>query len=149
MYVSSQPAYFETQGCICLTREDFEILLDDYPNVDMHEGERHGVQPFEKVRMNLGGAPGKSQAVMNAARLGLDLENDIRVASERLAKLKHPVIVPRIVPPPIREPHISELLVGPGPSTKLVHDTDGVLDAAGDSTPLQEPDEIPPEMPLL
>ncbi len=136
------------KGCICLTREDFEILLDDYPNVELHEGERHGVEPFEKVRMNLGGTPGKSQAVMNAARLGLELENDIRVASERLTKLKHPVIIPRVVPPPIHEPRISELLV-PGNPVKLVHDTDGSLDAAEDTTPPQEPDEIPPEMPLL
>ncbi len=122
--------------------------MDDYPEVELHEGERHGVQPFEKVRMNLGGTPGKSQAVMNAARLGLDLENDIRVASERLAKLKHPVIIPRIVPPPIHQPPISELLVGDQPA-KLVHDTNGVLDIPSDVTPPEEPDEIPPEMPLL
>ncbi len=116
--------------------------------MELHEGERHGVQPFDKVRMNLGGTPGKSQAVMNAARLGLDLENDIRVASERLAKLKHPVIVPRIVPPPITAVPISELLVDSS-VPRLVHDTYGRLDASGDCTPEQEPDEIPQDMPLL
>ena len=116
--------------------------------MELHEGERHGVQPFDKVRMNLGGTPGKSQAVMNAARLGLDLENDIRVASERLAKLKHPVIVPRIVPPPITAVPISELLVDSS-VPRLVHDTYGRLDASGDCTPEQKPDEIPQDMPLL
>ena len=116
--------------------------------MELHDGERHGVQPFEKVRMNLGGPPGKSQAVMNAARLGLDLENDIRVASERLAKLKHPVIIPRIVPPPIHQPPISELLISDQP-VRLIHDTNGRLDVSDDVTLPEEPDEIPPEMPLL
>jgi hypothetical protein len=117
--------------------------------VELHEGERHGVEPFEKVRMNLGGTPGKSQAVMNAARLGLELENDIRVASERLAKLKHPVIIPRVVAPPIAEPRLSELLVGPNGSM-LVHDTDGVYSQDDDVPALSlEPDELPHDMPLL
>ena len=53
--------------------------------------------------MNLGGAPTSGKALIQAARLGLELENDIRVSAERLSQLRHPLIPVRFHPPPIPE----------------------------------------------
>lgn len=55
--------------------------------------------------MSMGGPPARNALLVNAVRLGLELENDVRVASDRINQLKPPrvptyVPLPRIVPPP-------------------------------------------------
>ncbi len=62
-----------------------------------------GAIPFDKVKLRLGGPPSQGAALLNAARLGLEVENDIRVSAERLAQLRHPNIPFRYQPPPIHE----------------------------------------------
>jgi hypothetical protein len=127
------------------------MLLDDSPHIELHDGQRHGVKPFEKVRLNLGGVPAQSKAILNAARLGLELENDVRIATERLAELKHPRIISRFIPPPIHEPRLSERLTEPQPMVRVIHDTNGLLDVVDNIQPIQpqDPDDESKNMPLL
>jgi hypothetical protein len=71
--------------------------------------------PFDSLKLQLGGPPSQGVALLNAARLGLELENDIRVSSERLSQLRHPRIPIRFQPPPIREtiPLVDEVVNEP------------------------------------
>lgn len=74
-------------------------------SVDYHVGERHGVRRVDPVNFRLDGTPSKTSTLLTAARLGLDLENDVRVASERLSVLRYPLVpihrpLPIIVDPP-------------------------------------------------
>ena len=78
-----------------------------------YSGDRHGVKPLDRVDIRLGGPPSQGAALLTAARLGLELENDVRVASERLKTLKVPVVgvsrpLPNIQDPvPLSQPSSS------------------------------------------
>lgn len=86
---------------MCLTRDDFGQLFDANSRYlviytlyrvsfsdDRHVGARHGVRPLESVGFRFGGVPTQTSVLMTAARLGLEVENDVRVAAERLGKLR-------------------------------------------------------------
>jgi hypothetical protein len=65
---------------------------------------------MDPVRLDLGGVPTRGTAMLQAVRLGLDIENDVRVATDRINKLKLMSITPIVplaripdVPSPERE----------------------------------------------
>ena len=77
----------------------------------MSAGQRLGVKPLESVQLRLGGPPSQATVLLNAARLGLELENDVRLAADRLRKYKVPVELefqplPKIEDPPLI--HVSD-----------------------------------------
>ena len=78
-----------------------------YGSVDKSLESRHGVKPADPVNFRLGGPPSQTSALLRAARLGLEVENDVRVASERLSQLRHPLVPVRFPLPIIQD---SELL---------------------------------------
>jgi hypothetical protein len=59
--------------------------------VEIYKGDRRGVRPLDFVRLNLEDSPSRDTAMLEAARLGLEIENDVRVATDRINKLKLPV----------------------------------------------------------
>lgn len=66
------------------------------------------MKPLDPVSISLGSAPPRGAALLQAVKLGLELENDIRVATDRINRLKLPV-VPNYVPlPPVDAPESSD-----------------------------------------
>ena len=85
------------------------------------------MRPLEKIPFKLTGPAPHGEALLHAARLGLELEQDVRVAADRLKQMQVPH-VPKYVPlVPIRDP------ISPSRSNK----------------DREEEDEFLREMPLL
>lgn len=59
---------------------------------------------MDPVRMDLGALPSRGTAMLQAVRLGLEIENDVRVATDRINKLKLTTITPIV--PLIRIPDV-------------------------------------------
>lgn len=72
----------------------FLFVREFAASVHLYSGDRHGIKPLDRVSFYLGGPPSHGAALLNAARLGLELENDVRIASERLKELKVPAVFP-------------------------------------------------------
>lgn len=58
--------------------------------------------------MSLGSAPPRGTALLQAVKLGLELENDIRVATDRINRLKLPGVPTSIPLPPVDAPVSSD-----------------------------------------
>ena len=64
------------------------LLPHMYSRPEIHSGDRHGVAPLAPVTLRLGSAPTHGTTLLNAAKLGLEVENDVRLAGERLKTLR-------------------------------------------------------------
>lgn len=95
---------------------------------ELYTGDRKGVRPLDKVPFRLSGPAPHGEALLHAARLGLELENDVRVASDRL-KLMQVARVPQYVP--------------------LVSIRDPIEVLLNSSHDMEEGTEVVDEMPLL
>jgi hypothetical protein len=67
------------------------LRVSPFLRPDIYKGDRRGVKPLDSVRLNLGTVPSKATSVLQAVRLGLEIENDVRVATDRINKLKLPI----------------------------------------------------------
>jgi hypothetical protein len=97
----------------------FVLNVSRQTSAGIPAGERHGVKRFEPVRIMLGGPPSQGSALINAARLGLELENDVRIASERLKQMKVPGIPPYQPVVPIIEPEPRVPVISNEPSADI------------------------------